>query len=345
MNDLTIKNSLADLTPVITQIDKVIDECLPIACAKDQKIGEALILAEGVRQLREIFYSNEKIKKSIQAMANTKLGFMTDRSPKILASDNKLKPYTYEEIAEVCIEALMKGYRLTGNEFNMIAHNMYPAKDGKFRFIMETKGLTDFEFGTSVPELKMEKRKEYKEIVDVQYAEVRCMATWKMNGEPKSIGLDEKNPLIFKIKRNAYMGDDAIIGKALSKLFSRVLLMARSMIIPESTDIDANEASDVIDIKSESDLVNEQLKAAKEEPAQESKAKEILEFFKKYGVDEVELCSYVHIENIEDINEEGLKKLREAGTDLAVGNKKDVMAFKEKCAEEFKQFGKTWGKK
>lgn len=333
---LTIKKSLNALAPVVYDIEAVVTECMPIALSKDQKIGEALVLAEGIMRLREIFYNNQEIENRILSMTNSKLGFMTDRSPSALASNSKIKPYSYEEIAECCIEALMKGYRLTDNEFNIIAKNMYPAKNGKYRLIIETSGLTEFEFGTTAPVYKTEKRKEYEKMVEVQYAEIRGFASWKIHGTKRAIGGEYGTPQIFEIKVNNRMGDDAIVGKALSKLFTRVLLMTRNIIVPESTDVDTADDSTVIDLKTESEVVEEQLKSKEQvEPAPpNSKVKEIIKFFAEHKIDELELCAYIGIDKLEDITEEGIKKLRDIGNDIGL-KQKTPSDFKKEAAEAF----------
>lgn len=234
--------AVATTEEVGTQIDSIVEKCLPITSKQTQGFNEALVLAEGIKSMRDLFLNNEGIKANVEAMANTSLGFMTDRSPDIInAAKMKNKkapvPYTYEQIAESCIEAMLQGYRITGNEFNIISGRFYPAKNGKYRKIIENDTVSNFFFTTTSPIFSTEQRMNYNKVDNVQVAKVQCFATWTQDGANVRLGYDD-DKLVFKIKANAFMGDDGIVGKALSKLFSRVLMRIEGCILPEATDID-----------------------------------------------------------------------------------------------------------
>lgn len=225
-----------EVLAVGSQIDQIVKECMPLATQESQNFVQALTLANGIKALRQIFKTDPHIKETVEAMQNTNLGFMTDRTPQAIArakADGKtLHPYTYEETSEVCIEAMLKGYRISGNEFNMLVNRFYPAKDGKFRKIVETEGITDFQFTTTSPMYEAP-------VNNIQYAKVQAFASWKKDGVLATLGSSTKteDKLIFKIRVNRAMGEDAIVGKALSKLFSRVLMRITGKILPESTDV------------------------------------------------------------------------------------------------------------
>lgn len=215
-------NQVMNIDQVITDLDNVIAETNPAIEAKDQGFKTALILAKGIATMRQIFQVPQ-IKDLVVSMQDSALGFKTDRGP---GSYTKKSPYTYQEVAECCIEALLKGYRLTNNEFNIIAGNFYPAKNGKFRKINEFPGLTNFKYCTTTPLFEFEERltgyKQNQKRETVPVAKVQAFATWELDGKENSIGYD-KDKLVFKIKVQSMMGDDAIIGKAQSKLFTAVL--------------------------------------------------------------------------------------------------------------------------
>lgn len=249
---------IAVMEEATTAIDNVVKRCLPITSQQAEGFGQALVLANGVKQLREIFMSNKDIKDNVMAMANTPLGFMTDRSPAAIAASKKREkpvPYTYNEITECCIEGMMKGYRITGNEFNIIAGRFYPAKDGKFRKIIENESVANFQFAASPPLFCTEERINYGKTEIVAVAKVQCYASWLQDGKMVKLGYSDvaEDKLVFKIKVNAMMGDDGVTGKALSKLFSRVLMRLDGKIIPESTDIEER----VIDIKKPQKDIND----------------------------------------------------------------------------------------
>lgn len=238
--------AVATIEAVGNKIDTIVERCLPITSKQLQGFNEALTLASGIKAMREIFLQNQDIKSNIEAMANTPLGFMTDRSPEVIRTSKKAnppKPYTYNEIAECCIEAMLQGYRITGNEFNIISSRFYPAKNGKYRKIIENESISNFFFTTTSPAFTTEPRVNYGKTDQVSVAKVQCFASWVQNGVKVKIGYDE-DKLVFKIKVNAFMGDDGIIGKALSKLFSRVLMRIEGRILPEATDIDEDHPAE-----------------------------------------------------------------------------------------------------
>lgn len=233
--ELTIRPDQA-IIEVGNQIDKIVNECLPVAAQENQNFVQALTLANGIKALRQIFLNDPQIQETVEAMQNTHLGFMTDRTPaaiyKAKQGGKELKPYRYEEVAEVVIEGMLKGYRISNNEFNMLVGRFYAAKNGKFRRIQECEGVTDFQFTTTSP--------AYEPIQGgIQYAKVQAFASWKKDGQLATLGssTQTEDKLIFKIRVNKMMGEDAIVGKALSKLFSRVLMRLEGKIMPEATDV------------------------------------------------------------------------------------------------------------
>lgn len=330
-NEVSIREGIKNLLPVTTKIDEIVEECLPITQTEAKGVVDALILAKGISELKKLFSSNEAIKATILNMKDSALGFRTDRSNNAIELSKKtnkpLKAYEYSEITECCINALLKGYRLTDNEFNIIAGNFYPAKNGKFRKIVETKNLTDFTFSTTPPVYKSETRLVNNKPWQVQYAEVETFANWKIKGKTHFLGnygnRKAQDSLIFKIKVNQGMGDDAVIGKALSKLFSRVLMRITGKIYDEATEI-INDDKEVIEIKKES---NEELsQRIKEKPVQEER--EVIktdEFtlavksLELQGISELEICAYCYVEDIHDVDEKYKGEIIKLASDIETG--------------------------
>lgn len=243
-------NALVPVEEIGKQIDTVIKDCMPLTTQVAPSFNDAFALAKGVGTLKEIFKSNPDIKEMVMAMTDTELGFLTDKSPAQVAyaqsKGKQMVPYTYEELIEPCITGMLQGYRLTNNEFNVIAGKFYGAKNGKYRKIVESKNVTDFKFTTTSPIYETETRQEYGKPKQVQFAKVQCFASWKKDGADFTIGQSTgaEDKLVFKIKVNNMMGDDAIVGKALSKLFSRVLMRinGKSSELTSEVDPDVTEA-------------------------------------------------------------------------------------------------------
>jgi len=306
--DLVVPSLRSDIEKIqgISEIENIVNECMPIACAKQQNITEALILAKGVEKLREFFLENEAIKATIEAIQDTNLGFTTDRSPKAIKKSG-LRPYTYAEVVDCSIEALFKGYRLTGKEFSIIAFNFYANKDGKQRHIMEIPGLTDFDPHNTPPVYSTEVKvaKNGDKYVST-YGYVVCSATWNMNGQPQKL-----ENLELKIKVNAGMGDDAIVGKSLSKLYSRILLKTTGQIIPESTDIATNEVIEHEEVKQIEKPINpftEVKPEKKEDPKPVASKKplynKILGNLKKNDINLKRFWKFMDIEDPEQLSED-----------------------------------------
>ncbi len=63
---------------------------------------------------------------------NTKIGLRTDKDRK--KTDKKTNkpcvPYTMDGVRDCIIDAVCRGLQPTGNQFNIIADNMYPTKEG-----------------------------------------------------------------------------------------------------------------------------------------------------------------------------------------------------------------------
>ena len=263
--ELTVKPDQA-IIAVGNQIDKIVNECLPVAARENQNFVQALTLANGIKALRQIFLTDPNIKETVQSMQDTHLGFMTDRSSlaiwKAKQSGKELKPYRYEEVVEVVVEGLLNGYRISGEEFYMLVNRFYAGKNGKFRMIQKIKGVTDFQFTTTTPLYE-------KEQGGIQYAKVQAYASWKKDGQLATLGssTEAEDKLIFKIRVNKQMGEDAIVGKALSKLFSRVLMRLEGKIMPEATDVsDEDIIEGEIETGPASDLADKIKENEKQEP-------------------------------------------------------------------------------
>lgn len=238
------------------EMQKIIDECLPATTSgKKNDIALLLKIGWGITALRKLL-DNQSVKIMVEALENTPLGFLTDRPPGATDSNgNKLTPYTWDQKRDCVAEALLRGYSIVGNEFNIIAGKFYPAKDGKYRKIIEWPGVTDFKFSNSAPQYLIEKRMVYGKEKSISFASIEVLATWQQDGMECSFGWDRNKPDTQKDKQTfrirAHGGDDdAVVGKALSKLFTRVLMRLSGQIINNEPGIDddISLSDDIIDV-------------------------------------------------------------------------------------------------
>ena len=165
------------------------------------RLAKTLCTANNIQIMRNLL--TPKRMEIFMGLMNSPLGFRTDKKGK--------DSYAMEEVREVLIAALLNGVFPYGNEFNIIASNLYVTKEGFERKVRETDGLTDLEVIAGVPRLY-----EGRTIV-------RMAARWRLHGVIQELSsIDGKPGREFPIKVNQGMGDDGIIGKATRKLLKAV---------------------------------------------------------------------------------------------------------------------------
>jgi hypothetical protein len=200
---------------LLAQQAREIDEAAQGAAAlfhgAEVSTEKELLLAMAVVDLRKAL--TPEVMEPIMSLMNSPLGFLTDKDPSKPSKGQDgswqvPKPYDVETVRDCVISCKMLGFRVVGNEFNIIAGKFYPAKGGYRRKLTDKlsfPGLTDFRDTYEVPRMVGDKG-----------AIVKCKATWKRNGVEDSLECE------FAVRNNANMGTDALLGKAERKLCKRV---------------------------------------------------------------------------------------------------------------------------
>ncbi len=181
-----------------------------------------LAVAQAMSDLRAVL--TPEVMQPIMALMNTDLGFRTDRDPKVTPRDkegNPMTPYSVDVVRECFIESKLRGFHTIGNEWNILAGRFYAAKNGFRRKVTTYHGVTNFKDTYDVPRMVQDKG-----------AIVKCKATWKKEGTDDSLERE------FPVRVNAFMGSDAILGKAQRKLLAAVHDRLAGMITPDG---DASE--------------------------------------------------------------------------------------------------------
>lgn len=197
---------LADkLAGEIIALDALIAKHSLSALAELGHVERAFMLAEGMMQLRQAI--TPAMMAPLMQLQNTRLGFRTDRPPKI-ERGKIVDPggYPPETVKECAIEVLLRGAYLVGNEFNIIAGGPYLTKEYFARMVSSFPGLTDLKTTPGVPIFKP----------SMGGALVAYRATWLLNGNAMS--LEREIP----IRVNEGQGADAILGKATRKMLAAV---------------------------------------------------------------------------------------------------------------------------
>lgn len=193
---------------VCVAIEKAINECGIVAIRELPKFAQAIQMAKGIRSMR-LALTDEFVKHGLMPLAGSTLGFLTDLDSK--PPENR---YGLAVVRDCAIEAMIRGFNVVGNEFNIISGRFYGTKNGYARLVQNFQGLTDLVLQPGVPTLAGDRG-----------ALVPFTATWKLNGNPMGIdcqlskdGADTRIP----VKVNGGMGMDAILGKAERKILFRI---------------------------------------------------------------------------------------------------------------------------
>ncbi len=200
----------------------------------DQLIGfeKSYKIASAIDFLKENLTA--EYMKPIMAMQGSRLGFKTDK-------DNA-GGYPMEKVKECLIDAVLTGVEPYGNQFNIIAGNMYVTKEGYRTLLSKVKGLK-YTITPQLPRISAEKGS----------AAVEMIIKWTHNEQSHEEKVD------FAIKVNNFMGADAVIGKATRK--------ARAWLFNQISDIEISDG-DVEDaeftIVKEEPTVSEKKQALKD---------------------------------------------------------------------------------
>ena len=186
-------------------IELAIGECGVEAISNLPTFIRAVKMASGISALRAAL-TDQFVVSTLMPLQGSKLGFLTDK--------DKDGGYGMAVVRDVAIEAMLRGFSIVGNEFNIIAGGFYGAKAGWERKVGEYPGLTDLVLQPGVPQGVGDKG-----------SLVPYVASWRLDGKEMTLRcVQEKDgaDLRIPIRVNAGMGADAVIGKATRKVLFRI---------------------------------------------------------------------------------------------------------------------------
>ena len=202
--------TISDSQELVSQ--ELNNQVLAVLSNKVEGFQKAFVMASAIQVLKDRL--TPEFMKPIMALQGSNLGFKTDK--------DKNQGYPEIEVKACLIDAVLLGLQPTGNEFNIIAGNMYPTRQGFGSLLKKISGLK-YSIAYSNPIFTQDK------------SSATCTTTikWELNGE------QQQQDVEFAIKSNAYASADAIIGKAERKarrwLFNTV----------EGTDVPDGDVSDI----------------------------------------------------------------------------------------------------
>lgn len=178
---------------------------------------KALIVARSVKQFKSLL--SDAVMTDIMELQNSPLGFRTDK---------KDGGYRMDVVRDCVVQAFMRGLRVTGNEINIIAGNLYVTKEGFERLLSELDGLVNLKIQIGVP------------VTSEGGALVPARAEWVYHGVADGIVWEKEANADYRIpiRVNSAMGIDAIIGKAKSKVLRNIYARATGTRLAATEDVD-----------------------------------------------------------------------------------------------------------
>lgn len=180
---------VAVLNPKLMEVSEKLNITVLSVIGQESIAGfqKAYIIANAIKELKETL--TQEYMAPIMELQGNKLGFKSD------------KVYTESEVKNCLIEAVLIGLQPFNNEFNIIAGNMYPTKEGMGALLKRINGLT-YEIVAQIPRLNATETS----------AAIVMKIRWKHNEKE-----EQARDIEIPIKVNKGMGTDAIIGKATRK--------------------------------------------------------------------------------------------------------------------------------
>lgn len=194
--------------------------------------GHALAMC--VKTLRTLL--TPEILADFTELQNSKLGFLTDRK----------EGYDAVDLRDIIIDGLIRGLSPVGNQFNVIAGNIYVTKEGFTHLLGMLRPLTELDIRVGNPTRAKDNQ---------QVAFMECVARWKWYGEPDQLEFKTTDNGDFRImvKVNSGMGADALLGKGRSKVLRKVYehIMGSQHALPYIDDDQTIDADDVSQVEPE----------------------------------------------------------------------------------------------
>lgn len=225
-------NQLAVLSDKISTVATKLNQSVMNVLGQDKIIGfeKAYLVSNAIGELKELL--TPEYMKPIMNLQGNKLGFKTDK--------DKDGGYPETVVKNCLIEAVLFGLQPTGNQFNIIAGNMYATKEGVGHLLSKIQGLR-YEITPELPR------------INAQSAAVVMNIEWSLSGVRNSKKMD------IPIKLNQYMGADAVLGKATRKARKWLYDTITGNEIPEG------DISDSVIITKSGDEKKKELKNAPEQ--------------------------------------------------------------------------------
>lgn len=229
MSDSTV---LTIPTDKLAEIDAIAADCRLALAQRGHALSAGFAVADLMTRLEDAI--TDDMMARVMKLQGHSLGFRTDK-------DGKPDSYPIEVVRPVFIEATVRGFWTTNNEFNIIAGRFYGCKAGFDRLVKTFPGMTNFQESMAVPEMSG------------GVGLVAYVANWLLEGElmqyqrslktlPGGQPFDDR----IAVRVNSGMGHDAVLGKAYRKAYAGIygLLTGHDLLTPEG------DTGDSLDVES-----------------------------------------------------------------------------------------------
>lgn len=171
------------------EIAKKLNSAVALVTSSDTLAGfeRAYQYSLAISQLKELL-TNDYM-KVITSLQGSRLGFLTDK--------DKNGGYDINTVKNCCIDAVLMGVDIYGNEFNIIGSNTYITKEG-FTSLLNKK-IKGLNYDILYKDIKIS--------ADKSSATMTADIRWTINGNENS------QEVPFTIKSNQYASVDSLAGK------------------------------------------------------------------------------------------------------------------------------------
>jgi hypothetical protein len=188
------------------------------------RIERMVLTSRALRDIRGQL-TDKLMTEFVMPLMNSSLGFLCD-----LPSKNDQRYYSIPEVRECVIQALLLDFRLTGNEFNIIAGRFYGAQAGYYRKLCDLPNVTNVRVIGGTPVLR-----EGRTIVRMGISCNVDGKPWELRDAKGQTGRE------FVVRVNSGMGDDGVIGKAKRKALKAAFEELSGINVDDMDDASAGE--------------------------------------------------------------------------------------------------------
>jgi len=211
----------ADESAALRVLDEVEQNCtLQVISTLSSQAERSIMLAKAIIKAESAL---EPFRPTIESLKNTPLGFLLD----------KPEQYDWPILRRICAEAMLRGSRITGNEFNGIAKKCYLTQAYFVRRCREWPGVNISQEIFGIP-----RTLNGQTVVDYKIV-------YNRDGVEEFYSREGNQAIAVRV--NDGMGADAIIGKAKRKAYAGLLeqlIMRSGETWSPGTDGEINDATE-----------------------------------------------------------------------------------------------------